>query len=86
MAYHHRLTTCPLQTRTLSSTASRLADPANGNPEPLPRFSLKQLGATPRARAVVYLGIFVLALAEGAAYYKFTPKVFGWGEKDAERK
>lgn len=80
----------PIQTRALSSTTARLANGPvnpNSNPGQLPKFSLKQLGATPRARAVVYVGILTLALAEGAAYYKFTPKVLGWGsEKNAEAK
>lgn len=79
----------PPASRPVSSTAARLAgnpvNPSpNSNPESLHRFSLKQLGATRGARAVVYLGIFAMAVAEGAAYYKFTPRVLGWGEKDGE--
>ncbi|KAB5583298.1 hypothetical protein GE09DRAFT_296048 [Coniochaeta sp. 2T2.1] len=75
------------QTRSLSSTAVRLANPVSNshgsgpNPGELPKFSgLRQLGATPRARAVIYVGLLAVGFAEGAAYYKYAPKVFGWEE------
>ncbi|KAH8904426.1 hypothetical protein BR93DRAFT_930465 [Coniochaeta sp. PMI_546] len=77
-----------IQTRFLSSTAVRLTNTVNtaGNPGELPRFSLKQLGATRGTRIALALGLLTVGFVEGAAWVKFAPSLFGWNESDTESK
>lgn len=71
--------------RSLSSTTARLTNAAKPNPGELPKFSLKQLGATPRTRAVIYLGLLTVAVVEGVGWVKYAPKVLGWEQKEESK-
>lgn len=66
---------------TFYSISNKAGPDGKPGPEELPKFSLQQLGISPRARFWIRVSLVTLALMEGATWVKIWPKITGSGQQ-----